>query len=86
MLYKKLLGANCPAPEQESKCLGIGPPNCYPEAEAAPRYTHRNDALQKWRAQMRDHPHACQWLRKEEAAPLAFKDADLSIFDFTPKL
>ncbi|CAL1156170.1 unnamed protein product [Cladocopium goreaui] len=27
---------------------------------------HRNDALQKWRARMRDLPQACQWLRKEE--------------------
>ena len=40
----------------------------------------------KWRARMRDLPQACQWLRKEEAAPLAFKDVDHSILTSPPKI
>ena len=80
-LYKKLLGTNCPASEQEAvraHAWGLA----HQIATVRLRQlqdAHRNDALQKWRARMRDLPQACQWLRKEEAAPLAFKDVDHSI-------
>ena len=87
-LYNKLLGTNCPASEQEAvraHAWGLA----HQMATVRLRQlqdAHRNDALQKWRARMRDLPQACQWLRKEEAAPLAFKDVDHSILTSPLKL
>ena len=87
-LYNKLLGTNCPASEQEAvraHAWGMA----HQMATVRLRQlqdAHRNDALQKWRARMRDLPQACQWLRKEEAAPLAFKDVDHSILTSPPKI
>lgn len=47
--------------------MGIGPPHGHPETKATPRYTPQRCTLEMARP-MHDHPHACQWLRKEEAA------------------
>ena len=80
-LLKKLQNAACPLDEQQAvraRAWGLAIQLATSRLRNL-QQRQRCEALQHWRRQMHDVSHACKWIRKEEAAPNAFKDFDSTV-------